>query len=257
MRLNPRLRKLTSASRTASAPGLYGFARARRLRRVGGRLGCQFQFVQNVEPPPGGQRQHSRRDFVQRVFADFLAAAQAECAADARVQQPQIIVNLGGRRHSRTRIARGILLADRNRRSNSRDFVHVRFFDALEELARISRKRFDVASLPLGIKRVESKAGFARARNPADHRDRVVRNHEVNVLQVVNARPRTRISSMSPGTTAWERVTGDAGSPESGGSFPMGSVAICVNPKLYTRPQAAANCSSDGRWLPVAACSAY
>ena len=189
MRLNPRLRKLISASRTASAPGFTGLRDARCLRRVGGSIGRQFQFVQNVKAPAGGQRQHPRRDFVQRVLADFLAAAQAKRAADSRVQQAQIIVNFGGCRDRRTRIARGILLADRNRRSDSGDLVHIRFLDALEELPRICRKRLDVAPLALGIKRVERKARLARTRHAADHRDRVVRDHEVNVLQVVDAGP--------------------------------------------------------------------
>ena len=150
-------------------------------------FGREFQFIENVESAARRQRQHARGDFVERVLAHFFAAAQAEGAADARVKQAQIIVNFGGGSDGRARIARGILLADRNRGGDSGDFVHVRLFDAFQELPRVGRKRFDVAALAFGVERVERQAGFARAGNAADDRDGVVRDDEVNVLEVVDA----------------------------------------------------------------------
>ena len=185
MRLNPRLRRLTSASRTASGAGFTGLRTCGACGALVAASGVNFNSYKHVKTATRRQRQHPRRDFVQRVFADFLAAAQTKCAADARVEQPQIIVNFGGCRHGRARIARGIFLPDRNCGSDPRDFVHVGLFDALEELPRVGRERFDVAALPLCIKSVESEAGFARTRDAADHSDRVVRDHEINILQIV------------------------------------------------------------------------
>jgi hypothetical protein len=74
-------------------------------------------------------------------------------------------------------------------RSQTVDLVHIGFFDALQELTRIGRKRFDIAALSLGINRVEGQRTFARARDAADHRQLAVGNLAGNVFQVV--RPRT------------------------------------------------------------------
>ena len=127
-----------------------------------------------------------------RVAADFAAAAHAEGAAGARVEQPQVIVNLRGRGDGRARIARGVFLLDGDGRGDAGDFVHVGLFDALEELPRVGGERFDVAALAFGINGVEGQAGFARAGNAGDHGDGVMRNLEADVLKVVDARARER-----------------------------------------------------------------
>jgi hypothetical protein len=56
-------------------------------------------------------------------------------------------------------------------------------------LSRVSRKRFDVAALAFGIERIERQAGFAGAGDAAHDRDGVMRNHKINVLKVMYARP--------------------------------------------------------------------
>ena len=146
-------------------------------------------MYEHIESPALRQRQDARGDFVHRVLADFVAAIGAERAAGARVEQAEVVVNFRGRRDRRARIARGVLLLDGDGGSDAGDFIHVRLLDALEKLPRIRRKRFDVAPLALGVNRVKREARFARSGNPRDHRDRVVRNIEADVLQVVDARP--------------------------------------------------------------------
>ena len=182
--MNPRLRNLISDSRIASGVR-DGFARASCLWRIRCRLRSQFQFVQNVETAAGRKRKHARRNFVESISANLFATAQTKRVADAREQQAQVIIDFRGRRNGRARIARGIFLADRNGRGDAGDFVHVRLLDSFEKLPRVGGKRLDVTPLAFGVKRVEREAGLARTGNARHDRDRVVRNDEIDVLQVV------------------------------------------------------------------------
>ena len=55
----------------------------------------------------------------------------------------------------------------------------------IQKLARVGRKRFDVAALALGVNRVEGERRLARSAQPGDHREGVARNLDVDILQVV------------------------------------------------------------------------
>ena len=68
------------------------------------------------------------------------------------------------------------------------DGVHFRALHLIEELPRVGGKRFDVAALALGVNRVKRERGFARTGKPGDDGQRVARNFEADVLQVVLAR---------------------------------------------------------------------
>ena len=97
-------------------------------------------------------------------LANHLAAAvPAIRPADARIQQPQVVVDLGGRADRRPRIADAVLLADRDRRADALDRVDVRLLHPLEELPGVGRQRFDVAPLPFGVDRVEGERRLPRA----------------------------------------------------------------------------------------------
>ncbi len=118
----------------------------------------------------------------------MLPAIRAKRSPGTRVEQAEVIVDFRRGGDGRPRIAGRIFLLDGDRRSDARDFIHVRFFDAFEELARIGRKRFDVAPLAFRINRVKREARLARPGNSRHQRNRVVRNIEADVLQVVDAR---------------------------------------------------------------------
>ena len=60
-----------------------------------------------------------------------------------------------------------------------------RLVHAVEELPRVGREALDVAPLAFGVEDVEGEARLARAADPGDHRQRVERNVDVDVLQVV------------------------------------------------------------------------
>ena len=84
---------------------------------------------------------------------------------------------------------RGRLLLDGNGRGQALDAVDVGLVHHLQELPRIGRQRFDVASLPFGIQRIERQRRLARTRQAGDDNQPVARQVDVDVAQVVGAGP--------------------------------------------------------------------
>ena len=145
------------------------------------------KLVQHVKAAPRRERQNPRGNFVGAVPAYLRSAFDAKRLSAAREEQPEVVVNFRGRGHDRTRVPRGVLLANGYRGRDTRDFVHVRLFHALEKLPRVGGERLDVAALALGINRVEGKRGLARSAHAGDHGNRVMRNFHAHVFEVVYA----------------------------------------------------------------------
>ncbi len=112
---------------------------------------------ERIEAGSLAQRECCFGDLVHRVALDQAVAVDAINRAAAGVEQPQVVVDLGGRGDGGARVTRRVLLLDRDRRSQAVDQVHVGLLDALQELAGISRERLDVAALPLGVDGVEGQ----------------------------------------------------------------------------------------------------
>ena len=137
---------------------------------------------------PSGCCEHPLRHLIHRVAHHLLAALGTIAAADAREQQPQEIVDLGGGRDRGARIARGVLLPDRDGRRDAGDLIHIRLFHALQKLPRVRRQRFHVAPLAFGVHGVEDQRRLAGAGDTGDHRQLIVRNRERDVLEIVDSR---------------------------------------------------------------------
>ena len=142
------------------------------------------------EARPLRELHHLVDDLLGRLPDDRAPADRAVRLAHARPQQPQVVVDLGHRADRRARVARGRLLVDRDRRREPLDRVHVRLVHLAQELARVGRQRLHVATLALRVDRVERQARLARARQARDHHERVARQRQRDVLEVVLARPR-------------------------------------------------------------------
>ena len=112
----------------------------------------------------------------------------AERAADAREQQPHVVVNLGRRADGRARVADAVLLADRDRRRDAVDAIDVRLLHPLEELPGVGRQRLDVAPLPFGVDRVEGERRLARPADAGDDDQLADGQRQIDVLEVVRAR---------------------------------------------------------------------
>ncbi len=83
--------------------------------------------------------------------------------ADAGVEQPQVVVNLGDGADGGARIVGDALLINSDRRTEALDGFHVGLVHLAEELPRVGAERLDVASLPLGEDGIERQGGFPGA----------------------------------------------------------------------------------------------
>ena len=142
------------------------------------------------EARPVGELHHLVDDLLGRLAHDRAAADRAVRLAHARPQQAQVVVDLGHGADRRARVARGRLLVDRDRRREPLDRVHVGLVHLPEELPGVGGQRLHVAALALGVDRVEGEARLARAGQPGDHHQRVARQLQRDVLEVVLARAR-------------------------------------------------------------------
>ena len=128
----------------------------------------------------------SRSTICSWVWPVISAPHSGQCGiADPRPEQAQVVVDLGHRADGRARVARGRLLVDRDRRREALDRVDVGLLHQTEELPCVGRERLDVAPLPLGVDRVEGEARLARPREPRDHDQRIARQLDVDVLEIV------------------------------------------------------------------------
>ena len=108
--------------------------------------------------------------------------------ADARVEQAQVVVDLGDRADRGARIVRGRFLLDRDGGREALDAVDVGLLHHRQELPRVSRQRLDIATLTLGVQGVEGERRLARARQASHDDELVARQVDVDVAQVVGAR---------------------------------------------------------------------
>jgi hypothetical protein len=83
------------------------------------------------------------------------------------------------------RVLGGGLLVDRHGGREALDEVDVGLVHLAEELARVGRERLDVAALALGEDRVEGQAGLAGPGQAREDDERVPREVEGDVLEVV------------------------------------------------------------------------
>ncbi len=140
----------------------------------------------------GSQRDDALDDLVGGLARDGQAAVGAVRLADRGVEQPQVVVDLGDGADGGARAAAGGLLLDRDGGREAVDGVHVGPLHLVEELARVGGERLHVAALALGVDGVEGERGLARTGEAGDHRQRVARNADVDIAQVVLARSANR-----------------------------------------------------------------
>ena len=140
---------------------------------------------QHLESGALRQLEHLVDDLLGRLTADQLPTDQTRGVADAGEQQPQVVVDLGDRADGRPRISAGGLLVDRHSRRQALDEVDRWLVHLAEELPRIGGQRLDVAALSLGEDGVEGQGRLARSRQPGEDNQRVLRQVEGDIAQIV------------------------------------------------------------------------
>src|SRR6185369_8958032 len=104
---------------------------------------------------------------------------------DLGKEQLKVIVQLGHGADGGTRRAHGPALIDGDGRWNALDAFHVGLVHAVEELARVGGKTFDVAALTFSIEDVERQRRLSRTADAGDDGERVQRNIKIEILEIV------------------------------------------------------------------------
>ncbi len=142
---------------------------------------------QHLEPGPLLEFQHPVHDLLRGLPRDRAAADRAVRLAHPRVQQPQVVVDLGDGTDRRPGVAAGRLLVDRNGRGQPVDEVDVGLVHLAQELPGVRGQRFDVPPLALGEDRVEGQARLAGTGQPGEHDQGISWQVDRDVLEVVLA----------------------------------------------------------------------
>ena len=132
-----------------------------------------------------GQREHAVDDLLGRLALEGGPVVRAVLHADARVQEAQVVVDLGDGADGGPRVAAGRLLVDGDRRGQPLDEVHVGRIDPPEELSGVGAERLGVAALALGEDRVEGEGRLAGPGQPREDDELVPREVEVDATEVV------------------------------------------------------------------------
>ena len=116
---------------------------------------------EGVEPGPFAEGEDGGGDLIDRVALDDAVTGDAVDRATSRVEEAHVVVDLGRCCHGGARVARRVLLLDRDRRGEAVDEVYVGLLDAFEELACIGGQGLDVATLALGVNGIEGERRLA------------------------------------------------------------------------------------------------
>ena len=134
---------------------------------------------------------HAKQDvdhLADGLAADGKAGGRRVGDTDSRPQKTHVVINLGDGADGGARVAGRRFLLDRNCRRQPFDQIDVGLLHHFQKLARIGRKRFDIAALALGIDRVEGKRGFAGTRQPGKDDQPVARKIYADIGKIVLAR---------------------------------------------------------------------
>ncbi len=193
----------------------------------------------DLEAGPLGQLEHPVDDLLGGLAGHGTAAQGAVRVADAGVEQPQVVVDLGDRPHGRTRVARGRLLVDGDGRGQALDEVDVGLVHLPEELAGVGRERLDVAALALGVDGVEGQGRLARPGEPGEDDQPVPGQVDGDIAKIVLAGP------------ANDQTVGHSGEVTGGLCHP-GPTAASMQAGPGRRPQPAMPITGLLRWIEPA-----
>ena len=113
----------------------------------------------------------------------------ARIGAGTRIEHPQQIRERGDAADRRAGGRRAALLLQGHGRRQAVDFVDFGHAHLMEQPPGIGSDRFEIAPLRLGIERAKGQRRFARAGNAGENHQGIAGNIEIDVLEIVLARP--------------------------------------------------------------------
>jgi hypothetical protein len=194
------------------------------------------QLIDHIEATPGSERQDLCGDLLGIVAPDQGAALDAKSLTASREEQTQVVVNFCGRGDRRTRIARGIFLANSDGGSDAGDLVDIGLLHTLQKLASVRGERLNVAALPFRVNGVKSQRRLSGTADTGDHGDSVVRNLHADVLEIVNASAANGDYVLASARVRRDEVVCRQGKPRQyvQKDAPNSTIAgDCLNFKLY------------------------
>ena len=142
---------------------------------------------QHLEARPLLHQQDPVDDLRRRLALQAGAVVGAVLDPDSRIQQAEVVVDLGDRADGRTRVATRRLLVDRDRRGQTLDDIDVGLVHLAEELPRVCAERFDVAPLALCVDGVERQARLAGTGQSCENDELVAWEIDADIPQIVLA----------------------------------------------------------------------
>ncbi len=154
-------------------------------QRVVGDHRCLRRVDDAAEPVAGRACAFGR---VRREVLGVQHRLMRRVRAGARVQHPQQARDRRQAADRRPRARRAALLLQRDRRRQAVDAVEVRHADLIDQPSRVRGDRLEIAPLRLRVQRAERERRLSRPGDAGEHDQRVARDVDVDVLEVVFAR---------------------------------------------------------------------
>ncbi len=148
-------------------------------------LPAAHQWREDLELRARRPRQHRVGDLAGGLALDRGAVVRAVRRAGARVEEAQVVVDLGDGADGGARVLAGGLLLDRDGGGEPLDRVHVRLLHQPEELPGVGGEGLDVAALALGVDGVEGEGRLAGSGEAGDDGQGPAGDLDVDVAEVV------------------------------------------------------------------------
>ena len=140
------------------------------------------QGCQNQNPGAWGEFENGIDDLLGRLLRDDSPALGTVGYADARVQQPQVIVDLRRRAHGASGVVAHPSLVYAHRWGEALYLVHTGLLHLAQELAGVGREGLHIPPLAFGVDGIEGQAGLAGTGDAGDDHEFVPRYLQVYVL---------------------------------------------------------------------------
>ena len=138
--------------------------------------------------PTGKILETPRRDGVAGVGPDEISVGGVYGMGTVRVEQLEVVIDLGDGAYRRAGGAHVVLLLDGDGGRDAFDAIDSGFVHAVEELAHVGGKGLHVASLAFSVEGLEGEGGFAGSGRAGHHGELAEGDIEVEPLEIVLSR---------------------------------------------------------------------
>ena len=144
------------------------------------------QWRQDINPAAMVTLKYQAQYLIDGVFHHALTRQVGIGIGRTGIKQAQVVIHLGRRADGAARVAVHGLLTDRDDGTQTRNLVHIGALKHPHHVAGIGGKSLEITALPLGKHCVKRQRRLAAATQTGHHREPVVRNLDIDVLEVVH-----------------------------------------------------------------------